>query len=102
MTRLTKVYTLNPGIEERAAIEQLQKTQDELPEGAVLSLFRRNDKDMQIAIRWLPFGDLVQMIDFPKAWQAQEFDDSEAYQSQNKRTKGFFSNIATISCTLVD
>lgn len=102
MTRLMIVYTLNDGIREQDAIEQLRKTQQDLPEGAVQQISRRNSQGIDGKIRWVPFGDLVQLIDFSHGRQAQEFDDSEAYAAQKKRTKGFFSNIAFLSCTVVD
>lgn len=102
MTRLTIVYTLNDGVAEQDAIEQLGKTQQDLPEGAFQQIARRNAQGMDAKVRWAPFGDLVQFIDFPHGWQAQEFDDSEAYAAQEKRTKGFFSNVAFMSCTVVD
>ena len=101
MTRLMIVYTLKEGTDERRAIEELEKTRDELPEGAFLEICRRSEPGMDAQLRWMPFGDLVQIMNFPHAWQAQEFDDSEAYESQNRRTKGFFSNIASVSCTVV-
>lgn len=102
MTRLTIVYTLNEGVLEQDVIEQLQKTQKDLPEGAFQQIARRNGQGMEAKIRWVPFGDLVQFIDFAHGWQAQEFDESEAYAAQKARTKGFFSNIAFLSCTVVD
>lgn len=102
MTRLTIVYTLNDGVAEQDAVEQLRKTQQDLPEGAFQQISRRNAQGMDAKIRWVPFGDLVQFIDFPHGWQAQEFDDSETYAAQEKRTKGFFSNVAFLSCTVVD
>lgn len=102
MTRLTIVYTLNENATEQAAIEALKKTAEELPEGATQKLCRRNEQGMDIKIRWVPFGDLVQFIDFAHGWQAQQFDDSEAYHNQEKRCKGMFSNIAFLSCTLID
>jgi hypothetical protein len=102
MTRLTVVYTLNPNANEHDAIEALRKTEADLPEGAVQNLCRRNEQGMDIKIRWVPFGDLVQFIDFAHGWQAQQFDTSEAYHKQEARCKGMFSNIAFLSCTLID
>ena len=102
MTRLTIVYTLNEGVSEQDVIEQLQKTKEDLPEGAFQQISRRSAQGMETKIRWVPFGDLVQFIDFAHGWQAQEFDDSEAYAAQRERTKGFFSNVAFLSCTIVD
>jgi len=102
MKRLRIVYTLNPGIEEREAMEQLRKTQEELPQGASLWVYRRSDPIMEQELRWVPFGDLVQVIDFETAAQADTFPDSEAQKSQNKRTRGFFFNVASFTCPLVE
>ncbi|MGM9522284.1 MAG: hypothetical protein ACI3VB_07395 [Oscillospiraceae bacterium] len=100
MTRMYIVYTLRKDVDFYSAVEQLQKTQDELPEGAFQQLCRRNEKEMEQMLQWMPFGDLVQIIDFPHAWQAGSFEDTEAYVHQTQRTKGFFSNIAMDSCPL--
>ena len=50
----------------------------------------------------MPFGDLVQIIDFETAAQADAFADSQAQKSQAQRTRGFFSNIASFTCPLVE
>lgn len=50
----------------------------------------------------MPFGDLVQIIDFETAAQADAFADSPARKAQNKRTRGFFSNIASFTCPMVE
>lgn len=102
MTRMYIVYTLKPDADFRRAVELLQKTQDDLPEGAFQQLCRRDEKGLAETLPWIPFGDLVQILDFPKAWQAREFEDSDAAKAQSARTKGFFSNIAAISCPLMD
>jgi hypothetical protein len=95
------VYTLSKDTDFQHAVNVLQKTQDDLPEGAFQQLCRRNEQGLQEAIPWMPFGDLVQILDFPSAWQAQEFEDSDAGKAQNERTKGLFSNVAAISCPIV-
>lgn len=102
MTRMYILYTLKDGTDFRHAVEVLQKTQDELPEGAFQQLARRDEQGLSEAIPWMPFGDLVQILDFPHAWQAQEFEDSPAGIAQQHRIKGLFSNIASISCPLTD
>ncbi len=102
MKRIRIVYTLNPGIEEREAMEQLLKTKEDLPQGAALSVYRRSDPSMALELRWVPFGDLVQVIDFESAAQADAFDGSKAQKSQNRRTRGFFSNVASFTCPLVE
>ena len=102
MRRLMIVYTLVEGTDEHQAIEALQKTQEQLPEGAFQQLCRRNEKDMDQQLRWMPFGDLVQIIDFQKASEAENFDDSSAAIAQRRRCRGMFSNSAAISCTVVD
>ena len=51
MKRLRIVYTLNPGIEEREAMEQLRKTQEDLPQGASLWVYRRSDPIMDQELR---------------------------------------------------
>ena len=101
MTRLTIVYTLNDNIQRRDAAQQLELTQKDLPEGACLQVTQRSAPGMDTKIRWVPFGDLVQFIDFVHARQAQEFDESEAYAAQQRRTKGFFSNVTFLSCTVI-
>lgn len=102
MKRLRIVYTLSPGTEEREAMEQLRRTQEELPQGASLWVYRRSDPIMERELRWVPFGDLVQIIDFETAAQADAFADSQAQKSQAQRTRGFFSNIASFTCPLVE
>lgn len=102
MTRLRIVYTLNPDVDERDAFEQLKKTGEDLPQGAVLQVARRSDPAMELELRWVPFGDLVQIIDFETAAQADAFTDSPAQKAQNTRTRGFFSNIASFTCPLVE
>ena len=102
MKRLRIVYTLSPGTEEREAMEQLRRTQEELPQGASLWVYRRSDPIMEQELRWVPFGDLVQIIDFETAAQADAFADSPARKAQNKRTRGFFSNIASFTCPMVE
>lgn len=102
MTRMYIVYTLKQGTDFRHAVEVLQKTQDDLPEGAFQQLCRRNEQGLAEAIPWMPFGDLVQILDFPKAWQAQEFEDSDAGKAQSLRIKGLFSNVAAISCPMTN
>lgn len=101
MRRLMIVYTLTKDTDEHQAIEALQKTQNNLPEGAFQQLCRRTEKGMDEQLRWMPFGDLVQIIDFPLASQAEDFDNSDAAKEQRKRCRGMFSNTAAISCTLV-
>lgn len=101
MTRLRIVYTLNPGVDERDAFERLKKTGEDLPQGAVLQVARRSDPAMELELRWVPFGDLVQIIDFETAAQADAFADSPAQKAQNRRTRGFFSNIASFTCPVV-
>ena len=102
MKRLRIVYTLDPGTGEREAMEQLCRTQEDLPRGAALQVYRRSDPAMELELRWVPFGDLVQIIDFETAAQADAFADSLAQKSQNQRTRGFFSNIASLTCPLVE
>jgi hypothetical protein len=102
MTRLTIVYTLQENASEQAAIQALRQTAEDLPEGAQQKICRRSEQGMDIKIRWVPFGDLVQFIDFCHGWQAQKFDDSEAYRNQQQRCKGMFSNVAFLSCALID
>ena len=102
MTRMYIVYTLKPDVDFYRAVGELQKTQDDLPEGAFQQLCRRDEKGLQEAIPWIPFGDLVQILDFPHTWQAHEFEDSSAGKAQHERTKGLFSNVAAIACPLVD
>lgn len=102
MTRLTVVYTLNENTAWQDAAAALKRTEEDLPEDAKMRICRRNEQGMDIKIRWVPFGDLVQFIDFAHGWQAQQFDESEAYQKQEKRCKGMFSNIAFLNCTLID
>ena len=101
-TRLTVVYTVNEGHTDQEALEALMRTQEDLPKGAVQQIVPRNQPGMDVKIRWVPFGDLVQFIDFEHGYEAQEFDDSIAYHNQEKRCKGLFSNIAFLSCTVVD
>lgn len=102
MTRMYIVYTLKPDTDFYHAVAELQKTQDDLPEGAFQQICRREEKGLSEAIPWIPFGDLVQILDFPEAWQAQTFEDSKAGLAQQARIKGLFSNIAAIACPLVD
>ncbi|MCC8064102.1 MAG: hypothetical protein LUF84_00750 [Clostridiales bacterium] len=102
MTRMYIVYTLRQGTDIRKALELLQKTQDDLPEGAFQQLCLRNEKGMAEMLQWMPFGDVVQILDFPHAWQAAEFDDSPAGKAQAQRTKGMFSNIAADSCQITE
>ena len=100
-TRVTIVYTVKEDIELRTAMLELEKTRQDLPEGADLQVCLRNAQGMDTQIRWVPFGDLVQFVDFQSGYQAHHFEDSEAYEKQMKRTKGMFANIATLSCTVV-
>ena len=100
-TRLTMVYTVSENHTLEEAWKELEKTRQDLPEGADLQVCLRSAQGMDTQIRWVPFGDLVQLIDFEHGWQAQRFDDSEAYENQMKRTSGFFSNIAMLSCTMI-
>ena len=102
MTRMYIVYTLKPEADFRRAVELLQKTQDELPEGVFQQISRRSEQGLQEAIPWMPFGDLVQILDFPQTRQALEFEDSPAYLAQKERTRGLFSNAAAINCPIID
>ena len=102
MTRMYIVYTLREGADFHTAVQALEKTRPELPEGTGQQLCRRNDPEMENSLQWMPFGDIVQILDFPEARQAQEFEASEAYAHQKARTKGMFSNAAAISCPLTD
>lgn len=102
MTRMYIVYTLREGIDFHHAVQALEKTRAELPEGADQQLCRRNAPEMENSLQWMPFGDLVQILDFPEARQAQGFEASEAFRRQQERTKGMFSNTAAISCPLTD
>ena len=102
MTKLRIVYTLNPGVSERDALEQLRKTEEDLPQGAALWVGRRSEPSMELELRWVPFGDLVQIIDFETAAQADAFEDSAATKAQHKRTRGLFSNVASCTCPIVE
>lgn len=102
MTRMYIVYTLQGGADFRRAVEALERTRPELPQGTAMQLCRRNDPEMENSLQWMPFGDLVQILDFPEARQAQGFEASEAYRRQLENTKGMFSNTAAISCPLTD
>jgi hypothetical protein len=96
------VYTLTDATTDVEALAQLRKTAEMLPEGATENVCRRSEQGMDVKLQWVPFGDLVQTIDFPHGWQAQQFDDSEAYHDQERRCKGMFANIAFLNCTVID
>jgi hypothetical protein len=98
MTRCITVYALN-NIEDMAkAITLLNQTAAFLPEGAVLKVYRVGDADLPESETqsWL-FGDLVQVIDFPMAHQATQFQSSDAFKRQSKAAADLFSNIISTS-----
>ncbi len=102
MTKMYIVYTLQDNTDFQQAANALEETVSDLPNGVSQKLRPRNDPEMQKAIPWIPFGDLVQILDFHESWQALEFETSQAYSHQKERTKGMFSNVTTIQCPLAD
>ena len=102
MTRLLIVYTLAEGTTLRQAVDTLLETGKDLPEGVVMGIYDRGDAQVAYQLRWIPYGDIVQVLEFPSAKEADEFQDSEAGKAQRLRCRHMFSNQSSVTFPIVE
>jgi hypothetical protein len=97
MTRCVSIYALNDMEYINKAKTLLSEIKKFLPEGVFVEVYAKGDGNIPESLpRWV-FGDLVQIIEFPAAYQATEFQESKAFKEQQKMTGGLFSNVTTTS-----
>jgi len=95
--RYITLYTLiNPEDAEKAK-RILEAPGKHLPGGASLRVYLRGvvNPNETALISTYGYGDVAQIIDFPSAEQARDFQNSVTFREQQEASKGVFSNYTT-------
>ena len=102
MTRLLIVYTLAEGVTVQKAVDTLLETRKDLPADVTMGIYDRGAAEVAYQLRWIPYGDIVQMLEFPTAAQADAFQETEAAKAQRLRCRHLFSNQSAVTFPVVE
>ena len=102
MTRLLIVYTLAQDVPVQKAVDALLETGKELPGTVTMGIYDRSAAEVAGQLRWIPYGDLVQVLEFPEAAQADAWQDTETAKAQRRRCRHMFSNQSALTFPIVE